>query len=145
MEKELCYKMIKVSFLLCFTLFAISKALKNVSSGCNLGDRSIFYLDAATEMIEKAKEHFPECNDGIFALTNQRLYSIRFDLMAVGGEKRFAIYDTFWIDDENNDYTLHIKDYSGDAGTVLNLLFFKLSNKIFMDKLSKYCSVYRKD
>ncbi|GFQ88856.1 techylectin-5A [Trichonephila clavata] len=202
---ELCYKMIKVSFLLCFTLLAISKALKNVTSGCNLGDKSIFYLDAATEMIEKAKVHFPECsaitskptdcgeflrrdgkkksgvytiwpksrvienkpidvfcdmdtdgggwtviqrrgtygrpndyffkdwndykigfgdiekdfwlgNDNIFALTNQRLYSIRFDLMAVGGEKRYAIYDTFWIDDENNDYTLHIKDYSGDAG-----------------------------
>ncbi|GBN35406.1 hypothetical protein AVEN_195946-1, partial [Araneus ventricosus] len=55
-------------------------------------------------------------NDNIFALTNQRLYSIRFDLKAVDGEKRHALYDTFWIDDENNKYTLHIKDYSGDAG-----------------------------
>ncbi|KAG8178280.1 hypothetical protein JTE90_001316 [Oedothorax gibbosus] len=55
-------------------------------------------------------------NDNIFALTNQRLYSIRFDLKAVSGEKRYASYDTFWIDDENNKYTLHIQDYSGDAG-----------------------------
>ncbi|GBN16460.1 Techylectin-5A [Araneus ventricosus] len=54
-------------------------------------------------------------NDNIFALTNQRLYSIRFDMKAVDGEKRHALYDTFWIDDENNKYTLHIKDYSGDA------------------------------
>ncbi|KAG8178278.1 hypothetical protein JTE90_001314 [Oedothorax gibbosus] len=55
-------------------------------------------------------------NDNIFALTNQRLYSIRFDLKAVSGEKRYALYDAFWIDDENNKYTLHIQDYSGDAG-----------------------------
>ncbi|PRD27603.1 UNVERIFIED_CONTAM: Techylectin-5A [Trichonephila clavipes] len=55
-------------------------------------------------------------NDNIFALTNQRLYSIRFDLKAMDGEKRFALYDTFWIDDENHKYTLHIQDYSGDAG-----------------------------
>ncbi|GFR31518.1 techylectin-5A [Trichonephila clavata] len=55
-------------------------------------------------------------NDNIFALTNQRLYSIRFDLKAMEGEKRYALYDTFWTDDENHKYTLHIQDYSGDAG-----------------------------
>ncbi|PRD30838.1 UNVERIFIED_CONTAM: Techylectin-5A [Trichonephila clavipes] len=55
-------------------------------------------------------------NDNIFALTNQRLYSIRFDLKAMDGEKRYALYDTFWIDDENHKYTLHIQDYRGDAG-----------------------------
>ncbi|KAF8773165.1 Techylectin-5A like protein [Argiope bruennichi] len=55
-------------------------------------------------------------NDNIFALTNQRLYSIRFDLKAVDGEKRYALYDSFWIDDETHKYTLHIKDYSGDSG-----------------------------
>lgn len=197
--------MVTLSFLLSFSLLAISDALENATAGCNFGDRSMFYLDAATEMIAKAKVHFPVCstitskpidceeflrrdgkkssgvytiwpksrvtenkpidvfcdmdtdgggwtvlqrrgnygrasdyffkdwneykigfgdiekdfwlgNDNIFALTNQRLYSIRFDLKAVDGEKRYAIYDTFWIDDENNDYTLHIKDYTGDAG-----------------------------
>ncbi|GFY56561.1 techylectin-5A [Trichonephila inaurata madagascariensis] len=55
-------------------------------------------------------------NDNIFALTSQHLYSIRFDLKAMNGEKRYALYDTFWIDDENHKYTLHIQDYSGDAG-----------------------------
>ncbi|GFU71920.1 techylectin-5A [Trichonephila clavipes] len=55
-------------------------------------------------------------NDYIFALTNQRLYSIRFDLKAVDGVRRYALYDTFWIDDVNNKYTLHINDYSGNAG-----------------------------
>ncbi|GBN76341.1 Techylectin-5A, partial [Araneus ventricosus] len=55
-------------------------------------------------------------NDNIFALTNQRLSSIRFDLQSLDGEKRYAHYDSFWIDDENNNYTLHIKDYIGDAG-----------------------------
>ncbi|GBN98728.1 Techylectin-5A [Araneus ventricosus] len=56
-------------------------------------------------------------NDNIFALSNQRLCSIRFDLKAVDGEERYALYDTFWIDDELNNYTLHIKDYSGTAGS----------------------------
>ncbi|GIY40011.1 techylectin-5A [Caerostris extrusa] len=55
-------------------------------------------------------------NDNLYALSNQRLYSIRFDLRAVDGEKRFALYETFWIDDENHNYTLHIQEYSGDAG-----------------------------
>ncbi|GBN92218.1 Techylectin-like protein [Araneus ventricosus] len=32
------------------------------------------------------------------------------------GERRYALYDSFWIDDENHKYTLHIQDYSGDAG-----------------------------
>ncbi|XP_055950055.1 techylectin-like protein isoform X1 [Argiope bruennichi] len=55
-------------------------------------------------------------NDNIFALTNQQLYSIRFDLTDVKGEKRYAIYDKFWIEDEERKYTLHIKDYRGNAG-----------------------------
>ncbi|GFT22626.1 techylectin-5A [Nephila pilipes] len=55
-------------------------------------------------------------NDNIFALTNQRLYSIRFDLKTVDGERRYALYDTFWIDDESHKYTSHISNYSGNAG-----------------------------
>ncbi|GFT55436.1 techylectin-5A [Nephila pilipes] len=54
-------------------------------------------------------------NDYIFALTNQRLYSVRFDLWSVDGRKVHALYDTFWIDDEIHKYALHIKGYSGDA------------------------------
>ncbi|GBO21995.1 Techylectin-5A, partial [Araneus ventricosus] len=55
-------------------------------------------------------------NDNIYFLTNQRPYSIRFDLQAVDGEKRHAHYDGFWIEDEGNKYRLHIEGYSGDAG-----------------------------
>uniref|UniRef100_A0A4Q8K9D6 U25-Nephitoxin-Nsp1a_1 n=1 Tax=Nephila sp. SGP-2016 TaxID=1905176 RepID=A0A4Q8K9D6_9ARAC len=58
-------------------------------------------------------------NDNIFALTNQKLYSIRFDLKDVEGNKRYAQYDTFWIDDEEHKYTSHIKGYIGDAGIVM--------------------------
>ncbi|CAL1279265.1 unnamed protein product [Larinioides sclopetarius] len=62
------------------------------------------------------KEDFWLGNDKIFALTNQRAYSIRFDLKDVKGEKRHALYDIFWIDNESLKYKLHIKDYSGNAG-----------------------------
>ncbi|CAL1279269.1 unnamed protein product [Larinioides sclopetarius] len=62
------------------------------------------------------KEDFWIGNDNMFALTNQRLYSIRFDLEDSKGAKRYALHGTFWIDDENNKYTLNILDYSGDAG-----------------------------
>ncbi|GBN41813.1 Techylectin-5A [Araneus ventricosus] len=55
-------------------------------------------------------------NDNRFTLTNQRLYSIQFDLMSVNGEQRDALYDKFWIDSEDYKYTLHIKDYSDNAG-----------------------------
>ncbi|GFQ74727.1 techylectin-5A [Trichonephila clavata] len=67
-------------------------------------------------------------NDNIYALTNQRLYSIRFDLTAWDGEKKYALYDTFWIDNENNKYTLHISDYSGNAGDSMMDMF---NNQIF--------------
>ncbi|XP_015909069.1 techylectin-like protein [Parasteatoda tepidariorum] len=55
-------------------------------------------------------------NDNIFSLTNQNLYSIRFDLKDVEGAEKYAAYDVFWIDDETQNYTLHIRDYSGNAG-----------------------------
>ncbi|XP_015905659.1 techylectin-like protein [Parasteatoda tepidariorum] len=55
-------------------------------------------------------------NDNIFALTNQRLYSVRFDMKDMAGESRYALYDRFWIDDEDHLYALHISEYSGNAG-----------------------------
>ncbi|GFT65568.1 techylectin-5A [Trichonephila clavipes] len=63
-----------------------------------------------------AEEDFWLGNDNIFALTSQRLYSLRFDLQSVDGERRYALYDTFWIEDESTNYTLNVKEYSGDAG-----------------------------
>ena len=60
-------------------------------------------------------------NDNIFGLTNQKVYSARFDLKDVEQNKRYALYDTFWIDDEIHKYTLHLSDFSGDAGIVYHL------------------------
>lgn len=57
-------------------------------------------------------------NDNIYGLTNQKLYSVRFDLKDVQQSKAYALYDKFWTDDEDHKYTLHISDYSGDAGMV---------------------------
>ena len=67
-------------------------------------------------------------NDNIFALTNQKLYSARFDLKDVQQTRRYALYDKFWIDDENSKYTLHISDYSGDASNVGNWIFYSFSS-----------------
>ncbi|GBO14796.1 Techylectin-5A, partial [Araneus ventricosus] len=58
-------------------------------------------------------------NDNIFALTNQKSYSVRFDLEQITRETAFAEYNYFWIDEEAQNYKLHIEDYSGDAGDAL--------------------------
>lgn len=55
-------------------------------------------------------------NDNIFALTNQKLYSIRFDMQARNLEKAYAEFSDFWIDDESSKYMLHVSNYSGSAG-----------------------------
>lgn len=43
---------------------------------------------------------------------------MRFYLVDVEQTKKYALYDKFWIDDESKKYTLHISDYSGDAGNI---------------------------
>ncbi|GBN91332.1 Techylectin-5A, partial [Araneus ventricosus] len=55
-------------------------------------------------------------NENIYLITNQSQHEIRFDLIDAGGERRFAVYKTFWLDDERKNYTLHIGGYSGNAG-----------------------------
>ncbi|GIX85289.1 techylectin-5A [Caerostris darwini] len=55
-------------------------------------------------------------NDNIYALSNQGPCEIRFDLEDIQGNRRFAVYKDFRIDDESRSYTLHIGNYSGDAG-----------------------------
>ncbi|XP_022252596.1 techylectin-5A [Limulus polyphemus] len=55
-------------------------------------------------------------NDRIFALTNQRNYLIRFDLKDKENSTRYAVYQDFWIENENYFYRLHISNYSGNAG-----------------------------
>ncbi|XP_035221439.1 techylectin-like protein [Stegodyphus dumicola] len=60
-------------------------------------------------------------NDNIFALSSQKIYSLRIDLTDVEGNTSYALYDEFWIDDEAHNYTLHVNGYSGDAGDSLHL------------------------
>uniref|UniRef100_A0A482Z7Q0 U16-Theraphotoxin-Ct1a_1 n=1 Tax=Coremiocnemis tropix TaxID=1904443 RepID=A0A482Z7Q0_CORTR len=55
-------------------------------------------------------------NDLIYAFTNQMPYSLRFELMDLDGESRWALYDTFWIDSERHNYNLTVQGYSGNAG-----------------------------
>nr|QDC23079.1 tachylectin 5A-like isoform 2 [Cupiennius salei] len=55
-------------------------------------------------------------NDNIFALTNQRANSVKFILSDWEANTTYAVYDEFWIDDEINKYTLHVKGYRGTAG-----------------------------
>ncbi|GIY22331.1 techylectin-5A [Caerostris darwini] len=55
-------------------------------------------------------------NDNIFALTNQKECEVRFDLEDDGGEHSYAVYEVFRIEGESTSYTLHIKNYSGNAG-----------------------------
>ncbi|GIY07780.1 techylectin-5A [Caerostris darwini] len=55
-------------------------------------------------------------NDNIYTMTNQEPCEIRFDLEDHKGERRFAVYKHFRIDDESRNYTLHIKGYGGNAG-----------------------------
>ncbi|GFR21121.1 techylectin-5A [Trichonephila clavata] len=58
-------------------------------------------------------------NENIVAITGQALYSIRFDMKNKEGKSVFAVYESFWIDDESQKYKLHLQDYSGNAGDAL--------------------------
>lgn len=64
----------------------------------------------------KVTEDFWLGNDNIYALTNQRPYSLRIDMRDLENNSRYAAYDNFWIDGEEYKYTLHVRGYTGDAG-----------------------------
>ncbi|GBM21719.1 Techylectin-5A [Araneus ventricosus] len=55
-------------------------------------------------------------NDNIYALSNQSPVELRIDLMDDKGNRRYATYRSFRIDDEKNSYALHVSGYDGDAG-----------------------------
>lgn len=63
-------------------------------------------------------------NDNIYALTNQRKYYLRIDLADFDNRTRYAFYDQFWIDNESQNYKLHLYDFSGDAGLLKKYIFF---------------------
>nr|XP_006820203.1 PREDICTED: fibrinogen-like protein 1-like [Saccoglossus kowalevskii] len=55
-------------------------------------------------------------NNKIYGLTNQASYKLRIDLEKFDGSTTYAEYDSFWIEDENSNYTLHLGQYSGTVG-----------------------------
>lgn len=61
-------------------------------------------------------ENFLSGNDNIFTLTNIRANSLKFDLVDWEGNVTYATYDSFWIDDEIQNYKAHITRYRGTAG-----------------------------
>lgn len=56
----------------------------------------------------------------IYRLTKSREYSLRVDLWDFDGDTAFALYDSFYIYGPDQDYRLHIRDYSGTAGDSLS-------------------------
>ena len=59
-------------------------------------------------------------NDVIHALTNRNKYGLRIDLWDWEGNKAFAEYSEFFIENEANGYKLHVNGYSGNAGDSLS-------------------------
>ncbi|PIK51293.1 hypothetical protein BSL78_11813 [Apostichopus japonicus] len=68
------------------------------------------------------RENFWLGNEKIYSLTNQRRYELRIDLGNVASETFYAVYDSFNISDESQEYTLRLGAYFGDAGMCQNKL-----------------------
>lgn len=58
-------------------------------------------------------------NDKLHAITQQRKYQLRVDLVDFDGRLFHATYDNFKVDGAENLYTLHLGSYEGDAGDAL--------------------------
>ncbi|PIK41338.1 putative ryncolin-1-like [Apostichopus japonicus] len=61
-------------------------------------------------------ENFWLGNEKIYSLTNQRRYELRIDLTNFYSVPLYAVYDSFNITDESQEYTLRLGNYVGDAG-----------------------------
>ncbi|OWF39130.1 fibrinogen-like protein 1 [Mizuhopecten yessoensis] len=55
-------------------------------------------------------------NDNIHRLSSQGKFKLRVEMEQWNGSKYHAIYDFFRIEDETNDYRLHVNGYHGTAG-----------------------------
>ncbi|CAL1284281.1 unnamed protein product [Larinioides sclopetarius] len=63
----------------------------------------------------KIKKEFWLGNDNIHSLTNQGHYSARFDMRNESQTSVFAVYENFWIGNEESKYRIHLSEYSGTA------------------------------
>ncbi|XP_071839162.1 techylectin-5A-like [Apostichopus japonicus] len=79
------------------------------------------------------RENFWLGNDKIYSLKNQRRYELRIDLGNVASETFYAVYYSFYISDESQEYTLRLGAYSGDAveNTLGSVNFADISTSIF--------------
>lgn len=74
-------------------------------------------------------------NDNIFAVTNQRSNILKFTLSDWEGNKTYATFEEFWIEDESRLYTLHVNGYRGTSG-MLNIIII---NFLIIKHLQIYC------
>ena len=55
-------------------------------------------------------------NDKLYYITNQKQYRMRMDATIWStGEKKYSVYDKFGVDNETNNYRLHVSGYSGNT------------------------------
>lgn len=56
-------------------------------------------------------------NDKLYYMTNQKNYQLRIDLVSLEGEPFYAKYNSFRINDEDDDYRLvDLGSYMGNTG-----------------------------
>ncbi|XP_060075899.1 techylectin-5A-like [Ylistrum balloti] len=55
-------------------------------------------------------------NDNIYRLCSQGKFKLRVEIEQWNGSRYYAIYDYFRIEDESDDYRLHVSGYHGTAG-----------------------------
>ncbi|KAM4865387.1 angiopoietin-1 isoform 2-T2 [Thomomys bottae] len=61
-------------------------------------------------------------NEFIFAMTSQRQYTLRIELMDWEGNQAYSQYDRFHIGNEKQNYRLYLKGHSGTAGKQSSLM-----------------------
>ncbi|XP_036292675.1 angiopoietin-1 isoform X2 [Pipistrellus kuhlii] len=61
-------------------------------------------------------------NEFIFAMTSQRQYTLRIQLMDWEGNQAYSQYDRFHIGNEKQNYRLYLKGHSGTAGQQSSLV-----------------------
>eukprot|EP00058_Branchiostoma_floridae_P007810 XP_002593298.1 hypothetical protein BRAFLDRAFT_83845 [Branchiostoma floridae] len=84
-------------------------------------------------------------NDIIHFLTEQKDYRLRIDLEDFEGQRRFAEYNTFRVDDQEQNYRLEVSGYQGNAGdsmTINNGMSFSTIDRDH-DVLRGSCSQHR--
>ncbi|XP_073332370.1 fibrinogen-like protein 1 [Pagrus major] len=59
-------------------------------------------------------------NEALHHLTSQGDYDLRIDMEDFEGNQRYAEYKKFKVDDEKDQYQLHLGEYTGDAGNALD-------------------------